>query len=162
MKLKPWLRRKSHDKIHCRGLYPLSKCRQKHNPYFNLILHCDEFPEKGVVILASESDKLVLTALGKVLNDIFDSMGYYPICMSIHSFYDNVLLSRSSNVDSLYRIDMTRSLLTIDQAEFINDLESILGKNPIFDLVLSFLHAEYKCKQYEGYSFTRVSIPPVY
>lgn len=35
-------------------------------------------------------------------------------------------------------------MLRIDQSSLINKLESILGKNPIFDLVQSFLNIEFK------------------
>lgn len=140
------------------NICPILNCVD-YSPY-QYIMHCTEFPDKCIVVTVSESDKLVLTALGKVLNDIFDSIGEECISMPVHSFYDELVLSRK-NVDSLYRIDMTRSLLTIDQGELISDLKSILGKKPILDLVLSYFHADYKVSQYEGFSFNRISIPPV-
>lgn len=41
------------------------------------------------------------------------------------------------------RIDMSRSLLTIDKAAFIQKLSSLLGNHPIFDLLVSFLKIDY-------------------
>lgn len=64
-------------------------------------------------------------------------MGYNAIQMQVPDFYENIL-KRQGRVKSLYRFDMTSSLLTIDQSSLIIRLESILGQNPFFDLLQIF------------------------
>lgn len=75
--------------------------------------------------------------------------------MTINSFYEDVLLAKS-NVNNLYRIDISKSLVTIDQDNLINELYLLLGKGPIFDLILSFIQPEYD----DSYDLP-FSIPPL-
>lgn len=79
--------------------------------------------------------------------------------MKIMEFYEKEILSRG-RVDCLYRIDMTKLLVTIEKSAFLMKLESIIGKNPIFDLVVSFLEIGFLNMKYEAISFEEFSIPP--
>ncbi|KAL6496733.1 hypothetical protein OROHE_025391 [Orobanche hederae] len=112
-----------------------------------------------LVVVPEESDKLVLTALGAALNEIFGKMGYNAIQMQVTDFYENIL-KHEGRFQSLYRFDMTRSLITIDQSSLIIRLESILGSNPFFDLVLEFLKNEIDYIEIENIEIPQFSIPP--
>lgn len=128
-------------------IIPISECI-----HYNWFLDLDVNLDQYLVIKAEESDIIVLTALGKVLNDIIYDKGYKNINMTINSFYEDVLLAKS-NVNNLYRIDISKSLVTIDQDNLINELY-LLG--PIFDLILSFIQPEYD----DSYDLP-FSIPPL-
>ncbi|KAL6579084.1 hypothetical protein OROMI_009300 [Orobanche minor] len=110
-----------------------------------------------LVVVPEESDKLVLTALGAALNEIFGKMGYNAIQMQVTDFYENIL-KHEGRFQSLYRFDMTRSLITIDQSSLIIRLESILGSIPFFDLVLEFLKNEIDYIEIENIEIDPVEI----
>ena len=121
-------------------------------------MRCEEYPNNTIVVIPEESDLLVLTALGILINNVFLDKGINSIRMDYISFYDE--LHSRENVDLLYRVDLTRSLLTIEKSTLIKKLESVLGKNPIFDLVVSFLSIGYINNEFEEVNLYDTSIPP--
>lgn len=137
-------------------MIPIDECIK-----YNWFLIYHDNNEYGLIITASESDLIVLTALGKVLNDIIGVNGYNHINQPITTFYEDVLFTKE-NIDNLYRIDLSYSLMTIDQDKLITDLYHLLGKGPIFDLVQSFIQPEYNEYDEDGKRINLpLSIPPL-
>lgn len=88
-------------------------------------------------------DGLVLTALGRMLNLFFL---YEKIFMdksfgmrtNVKSYYDNIRERR--NVKRLYKLDLTRSIMTINRQTLFCKLAHLVDDFPIMSLVSDFLH----------------------
>lgn len=133
----------------------------KENRNCTWFLFIDFNTENGLVIKPSKSDFTVLTALGGLFNEIMGVNGYNHINKTISSFYEDVLFEKE-NIENLYRIDLSYSLMTIDQDKFINDIYHLLGNGPIFDLILSFIQPKFNEYDEDGKMINLpLSIPPL-
>lgn len=106
------------------------------------VLYCKDFPMKILSVTSEVKHFIVLTTLARVLVQVIhlNDIGYqnsYGFQMKPKDFYSH-LMSRDP-VESLYRIDLTLSLKTIEKDYLLQRLEYIIGNKPVFDYVKSFL-----------------------
>lgn len=147
-----------------KGFYSLSplSIRLCHQEECNMIYTFKSIEPSGYQILIepTESDKLFFDALSRLINNLFLDNDIHGIRMTANEFYSK--LNERDDIKCFYRVDLARSLSTIDKSDFIIMLKSVIGKNILYYYIEELLNVKYvHCSDNTEAYLSGISIPPV-
>lgn len=145
------------------GTYTLSPLRlsvftkkgdlQRHG--FNHIMHLKDHPNFYVGVKPTQEDRIVLMGLGIMLNQNLLMDNSLGLKTRVKDYYG--IVCARGNVLRVYKLDLTKSLMTINRESLLCKLSHIVMDGDIMELVRKFLYLPIKNES--GLKFNNINIP---